>query len=41
MAQKPTFIFVHVELEPTTIHYDNQSYINLSENPVFHDRLKT
>ena len=28
------------ELEPTIIHCDNQSCIKLSENPVFHDRLK-
>jgi hypothetical protein len=29
-----------VELEPTVIHYDDQSCIKLSENPVFHDRSK-
>jgi hypothetical protein len=29
-----------VELEPIIIHFDNQSYINLSKNPVFHDRSK-
>ena len=28
------------ELETTLIHCDNQSYIKLSENPVFHDRSK-
>ena len=28
------------ELEPTVIHCDNQSCINLSKNPVFHDRSK-
>jgi hypothetical protein len=28
------------ELEPTVIHCDNQSCIKLTENPVFHDRLK-
>jgi hypothetical protein len=28
------------ELEPTIIHCDNQSCIKLSENPMFHDRLK-
>jgi hypothetical protein len=28
------------ELEPTVIHCDNQSYIKLSENPMFHDRSK-
>jgi hypothetical protein len=29
-----------VELEPTVIHYDNQSCIKLFENHVFHDRSK-
>jgi hypothetical protein len=29
-----------VELEPTVIHFDNQSCIKLSENPMFHDRSK-
>jgi hypothetical protein len=28
------------ELEPTVIHYDNQSCLKLSENPVFHDKSK-
>ena len=28
------------ELEPTVIHYDNQSCIKLTENPMFHDRSK-
>ena len=28
------------ELRPTVIYCDNQSCIKLSENPVFHDRLK-
>ncbi len=28
------------ELTPTVIHYDNQSCIKLTENPVFHDRSK-
>jgi len=32
--------FFSAELEPTIIHYDNLSYIMLSENPVFHDRSK-
>ena len=27
-------------MEPTRILCDNQSYIKLSENPVFHDQLK-
>jgi hypothetical protein len=28
------------ELEPTIIHCDNQSCVELYENPVFHDRSK-
>jgi hypothetical protein len=28
------------ELEATVIHYDNQSYIRLFKNPVFHDHSK-
>jgi hypothetical protein len=28
------------EMAPTVIHCDNQSYIKLSENPVFHDQSK-
>eukprot|EP00253_Pinus_taeda_P007659 PITA_07659 len=28
------------ELRPTVIHYDSQSCIKLTENPVFHDRSK-
>ena len=28
------------ELEATVVHYDNQSGIRLSENPVFHDWSK-
>jgi hypothetical protein len=27
-------------LETTVIHYDNQSCVKLTENPVFHDRSK-
>jgi hypothetical protein len=27
-------------MNPTTIHFDNQSYVKISENPMFHDRLK-
>jgi len=30
-------LFRH-RMEPTVIHYDNQSCIKLSENPVSHDR---
>jgi hypothetical protein len=32
-------LFGH-EMPPTVIHYDNQNCIKLSDNPVFHDRLK-
>jgi hypothetical protein len=28
------------ELDATVIHCDNQSFLKLSENPVFHDRSK-
>ena len=28
------------EMDPTTIHCDNQSCVKLSENPVFHERSK-
>ena len=28
------------EMSPTVIYCDNQSCIKLSENPMFHDRLK-
>jgi hypothetical protein len=31
---------ISVELEPTVIHCDNQIYINIYNNHVFHDRLK-
>jgi hypothetical protein len=34
-----TDLFDH-EMDPTTIHYDNDICVNLSENPVFHDRSK-
>jgi hypothetical protein len=34
-----TDLFDH-EMDPTTIHCDNQSCVKLSENPVFHDRSK-
>jgi hypothetical protein len=34
-----TDLFNH-EMNPTTIHCDNQSYVKLSENPVFHDKSK-
>jgi hypothetical protein len=32
-------LFGHV-LDSTVIHCDNQSCVNLSDNPVFHDKLK-
>jgi hypothetical protein len=28
------------ELEPTVIYFNNQSFIKLSENTIFHDRPK-
>jgi hypothetical protein len=34
-----TDLFDH-EMDPTTIHCDNQSCVKLSENPVFHDKSK-
>jgi hypothetical protein len=34
-----TDLFDH-EMDPTTIHCDNQSCVKLFENPVFHDRSK-
>jgi hypothetical protein len=34
-----TNLFDH-EMDPTTIHCDNQRCVNLSENPVFHDISK-
>jgi hypothetical protein len=34
-----TYLFEH-EMDPTIIHCDNQICVNLSENLVFHDRLK-
>ena len=34
-----TDLFDH-EMDPTTIHCDNQSCVKLSANPVFHDRSK-
>jgi hypothetical protein len=34
-----TDLFDH-EMNPTTIHCDNQSCVKLSENPVFHDKSK-
>ena len=29
-----------LQLDATCIHYDNQSCVKLSENPVFHDNSK-
>jgi hypothetical protein len=34
-----TYLFDH-EMDSTIIHYDNQSCVKLSENPVFHDKSK-
>jgi hypothetical protein len=34
-----TDLFDH-EMDPTTIHCDNQSCVKLSENPMFHDKSK-
>jgi hypothetical protein len=34
-----TYLLDH-EMDPTTTHCDNQSCLNLSENPMFHDRSK-
>jgi hypothetical protein len=34
-----TDLFDH-EMDPTTINYDNRSYVKLSGNPMFHDILK-
>jgi hypothetical protein len=33
------YLFDH-EMDPTIIHCDNHSSVKLSENPMFHDRLK-
>ena len=30
----------HHEMDSTIVHCDNQSYVKLSENPVFHDKSK-
>ena len=30
----------HLQLDTTCIYCDNQSCLKLSENPVFHDKLK-
>jgi hypothetical protein len=34
-----TYLFGH-EMDSTVIHCDNQSCVKLSENPMFHDKLK-
>jgi hypothetical protein len=34
-----TYLFDH-DMDLTTIHFDNQSCVNLSENHVFQNRLK-
>ena len=38
--RKLLFDLFDSSLEPVVIHCDNQSYVKLSENPVFHDRSK-
>ena len=38
--RKMLFDLFDSSLEPVVIHCDNQSYVKLSENPVFHDRSK-
>jgi hypothetical protein len=38
-SQDPEYLFDH-QMDPTIIHCDNQSYVKLSENPVFHNRSK-
>ena len=38
--RKLLFDLFDSSLEPVIIHFDNQSCIKLSENPVFHDHLK-
>ena len=38
--RKILFDLFDLHLDSTCIHCDNQSCLNLSENPVFHDRSK-
>jgi len=38
--RKLLFDLFSSELEPTIIHYDNQSCVKLIENSVFHDKTK-
>ena len=40
MAGEVAFRLFECKLEATVVHYDNQSGIRLSKNPVFHDRSK-
>jgi hypothetical protein len=37
---KPVSVLFDQVLDSTVIYYDNPSSVKLSENPVFHDRLK-
>jgi hypothetical protein len=38
--RKLLLVLFSVELEPTVIHRDNRSFVNLSKIPVFHDISK-
>ena len=40
MASQVDGRLFYMETRPTIIECDNQSYIKLSQNPVFHDRSK-
>ena len=40
MAEEATIWFFDIQLDATCIYWKNQSCVKLSENPVFHDRLK-
>ena len=33
-------IYFDLQMDATCIHCDNQSYVKLSENPMFHDKSK-
>ena len=36
----PDIVIFDLQLDATCIYCENQSCVNLSENPVFHDKLK-
>ena len=38
--QKLLFDLFDLQMDATCIHCDNQSCVKLSENPLFHDKLK-